>query len=284
MVVAPADAGTFAEQRYSERYSCAFDGTTIDELEPRSFSFNSPHGACPACTGLGVRMEFDEERITNRRLSISEGALLPWSRMTMTDSWYGRVVEAVAKRRGFSVDVPLEKLKDEDLHYVLHAPRGEKVRIGYRHDGHTNYYEATFEGLLPNIERRYHETDSEWVKQELEKFMVARPCPTCGGTRLRPEALSVTVDGLNIAQVAQKSVTDALRWADVLPNRLTERERQIGRQVLKEIRARLGLPRRRGPGLPDHRPHFIHPVGRRGAAHPPGDPDRLVADGRAVHP
>jgi excinuclease ABC subunit A len=241
MVVAPADAGTFAEQRYSERYSCAFDGTTIDELEPRSFSFNSPHGACPACTGLGVRMEFDEERITNRRLSISEGALLPWSRMTMTDSWYGRVVEAVAKRRGFSVDVPLEKLKDEDLHYVLHAPRGEKVRIGYRHDGHTNYYEATFEGLLPNIERRYHETDSEWVKQELEKFMVARPCPTCGGTRLRPEALSVTVDGLNIAQVAQKSVTDALRWADVLPNRLTERERQIGRQVLKEIRARLGF-------------------------------------------
>ena len=110
MVVAPADAGAFEEQRYSERYSCAFDGTTIDELEPRSFSFNSPHGACPACTGLGVRMEFDAERITNRRLSISEGALLPWSRMTMTDSWYGKVVEAVAKRRGFKTDVPLEKL------------------------------------------------------------------------------------------------------------------------------------------------------------------------------
>jgi len=241
MVVAPADAGTFEEQRYSERYSCAFDGTTIDELEPRSFSFNSPHGACPACTGLGMRMEFDEQRVINRRQSIAEGALLPWSRMTMTDSWYGRVVEAVAKRRGFSVNVPLEKLKPEDLSYVMHAPRGEKVRIGYRHDGHTNYYEATFEGLLPNIERRYRETDSEWVKQELEKFMVARPCPTCGGTRLRPEALSVTVDGLNIAQVTQKSVTDALRWSEVLPNRLSERERHIGRQVLKEIRARLGF-------------------------------------------
>jgi excinuclease ABC subunit A len=241
MVVAPADPGTFEEQRYSERYSCAFDGTTIDELEPRSFSFNSPHGACPACTGLGVRMEFDEERVINRKLSIGEGALLPWSRMTLTDSWYGKVVEAVAKMRGFSVRVPVGELAPEHLDYVLHAPRGEKVRVGYRHDGHTNYYDATFEGLLPNIQRRYRETDSEWVKSELEKYMVARPCPTCAGTRLRAAALSVTVNGENIAQVTQKSVTDALRWAEVLPNRLSERERQIGRQVLKEIRARLGF-------------------------------------------
>ncbi len=241
MVVAPADAGTFDEQRYSERYSCAFDGTTIDELEPRSFSFNSPHGACPACTGLGMRMEFDQDRVVNRNLSISQGALLPWSRMTMTDSWYGKVVEAIAKERGFSVDAPLSELAPADLDYVLRAPRGRKVRIGYRHDGHTNYYEATFEGLLPNIERRYRETDSEWVRNELEKFMVARPCPTCAGTRLKPAALSVTVDGLNIAQVAQESVTEALRWAEVLPNRLSERERHIGRQVLKEIRSRLGF-------------------------------------------
>src|SRR6185295_15760150 len=99
----------------------------------------------------------------------------------------------------------------------------------------------TFEGLVPNLERRYRETDSEWVKQELEKFMVARPCPTCGGSRLKPEALSVTVDNLNISQVAQKSVTDALKWAEVLPNRLSERERTIARQVLKEIRSRLGF-------------------------------------------
>jgi len=241
MVIAAADAGAFDEQRYSERYSCPFDGTTLDELEPRSFSFNSPHGACPACTGLGMRMEFDPERVIDRKRSVAEGALLPWSRMTMTDSWYGKVVEAIAKRRGFRVDVPLAKLAKEHLDYLLTAPRGEKVRIGYRHEGHTNYYDATFEGLLPNIERRYRETDSEWVKTELEKFMVARPCPTCVGTRLRPEALSVTVDGLNIAQVALKSVTDALKWAEVLPNRLSERERQIGRQVLKEIRARLGF-------------------------------------------
>jgi excinuclease ABC subunit A len=241
MVVAPADPGTFEEQRYSERYSCPFDGTTLDELEPRSFSFNSPHGACPACTGLGMRMEFDPERVINRNRSVAEGALLPWSRMTMTDSWYGRVVEAIAKRRGFKTSVPLSELAGEHLEYLLYAPRGEKVRIGYRHDSHTNYYDATFEGLLPNIERRYRETDSEWVKNELEKFMVARPCPTCGGARLKPEALSVTVDGRNIAQVAQLSITEALKWAEVLPNRLSERERQIGRQVLKEIRSRLGF-------------------------------------------
>ncbi|MEO8011856.1 MAG: excinuclease ABC subunit UvrA, partial [Dokdonella sp.] len=221
--------------------SCPFDGYTIDELEPRSFSFNSPHGACPACTGLGMRMEFDQERVIDRNRSVADGALLPWSRMTLTDSWYGKVVEAVAKRRGFKTNVPLAKLAKKDLDFLLHSPRGEKVRIGYRHDGHTNYYDANFEGLLPNIERRYRETDSEWVKQELEKFMVAKPCPTCVGTRLKPEVLSVTVGGLNIAQVSDKSVTDALSWAEKLPNRLSERERTIGRQVLKEIRSRLGF-------------------------------------------
>jgi excinuclease ABC subunit A len=186
-------------------------------------------------------MEFDAERVIDRKRSISEGALLPWSRMTMTDSWYGKVVEAVAKRQGFSVDVPLAKLSDKDLDFLINSPRGEKVRIAYRHHGRTNHYEATFEGLLPNLQRRYRETESEWVKNELEKFMVARPCPVCGGTRLKPEALSVTVDGLNIAQVSSLSVTDSLSWAELLPDRLSERERQIGRQVLKEILARLGF-------------------------------------------
>src|SRR3954470_16405583 len=135
----------------------------------------------------------------------------------------------------------LAKLKPADLDFLLNSPRGEKVRIAYRHHGRTSHYEATFEGLLPNLQRRYRETDSEWVKQELEKFMVARPCPTCGGTRLKPESLSVTVDGRNIAQVSALSITDSLSWAEVLPVRFSDRERQIGRQILKEIRARLGF-------------------------------------------
>ncbi len=161
-----------------------------------------------------MRMEFDSSRVIDTKLSISEGALLPWSRMTMTDSWYGKVVEAVAKRRGFKTDVPWRKLDPKDLDFLLNSPRGEKVRIGYRHKGHTNYYEATFEGLLPNLQRRYRETDSEWVKTELEKFMVARPCPTCRGARLKPEVLSVTIDGRNISQVAGLSVTESLKWAE----------------------------------------------------------------------
>ena len=241
MVVAPADTASFEEQRYSERYSCPFDGTTIDELEPRSFSFNSPHGACPDCTGLGVRMEFEAERVLNRELSIDAGALVPWSRMPMADSWYGRVVAGVAKRHGFQTDVPLRDLPQQAIDYLLHTPRGEKVRISYRHNGRTSSYDATFEGVLPNLERRYRETDSEWVKSELEKFMVARPCPTCHGTRLKPAALAVTVDGRTIADVSALSITAALRWAQHLPDRLSDREQQIARQILKEIGARLGF-------------------------------------------
>jgi excinuclease ABC subunit A len=242
MVVAPADPGGFDEQRYSERYSCPFDGTTIDELEPRSFSFNSPHGACPACTGLGVRMEIDPDRLVpNRTLSLTEGALVPWSRMSIADSWYGKVVEGVARSRGFRTDVPVSQLPKEHLDYLLFSPRGEKVRIKYRTNGRDRSYDTTFEGLVPNLERRYKETESDWVKSEIEKFMVERPCPVCKGTRQKPEVLAVTVDGRNIAQVSKLSVTDALAWAEELPPKLSDREETIGRQVLKEIIARLGF-------------------------------------------
>jgi excinuclease ABC subunit A len=242
MVVAPADAGTFEEQRFSEHYTCPFDGTTMEELEPRSFSFNSPHGACPTCTGLGTRLEIDPERLVpDRSRSLRDGALVPWSRMPMADSWYGKVVEGIARARGFRTDVPVRDLPKEALDYLLHAPRGERVVIRYRHDRGQNSYEATFEGLVPNLERRFRETDSEWVRGELERFMVERPCPACKGTRLKPEALAVTVDGQTIAQVSDLSVTEALAWAERLPNRLNDRERAIARQVLKEIRSRLGF-------------------------------------------
>jgi excinuclease ABC subunit A len=240
MVVAPADPGAFDEQRYSERYSCPFDGTILEELEPRSFSFNSPHGACPACTGLGVRLEIDPARlIPDRGLSLREGALQPWARMPMENSW--RIIEAIAERRGFRTDVPVRELPEDALHHLLYAERGERVVVRYQHDRGENSYEATFEGLVPNLERRYRETDSEFVKAEIERYMVERPCPACGGKRLRPEALSVTIDGRTIADVTGLSVTDALDWATRLPARLSEREATIVRQVLKEIRARLGF-------------------------------------------
>jgi excinuclease ABC subunit A len=248
MVVAPADGdGAFEDIPLSERYTCPYDGATIDELEPRSFSFNSPHGACPACTGIGTRLEIDPDRlIPNKNLSLEEGALVPWARMPMADSWYSKIIEAVASKHGFRADVPVRELPQEAIDLLMHSPRGERVVVRYRHDRGENSYEATFEGLVPNLERRYRETESEFVKTELEKFMVERPCPVCHGQRLRPEALAVTTAGRNISEVAAMSVTEALRWVGSLEGRgtkrlLSEREATIARQIVKELRARLGF-------------------------------------------
>ena len=236
---APPD---FEERRYSERYTCPYDGFTIEELEPRSFSFNSPHGACPACAGLGTRLEVDPERlIPDRSKSLKNGALAAWTRLPMEESWRSRIVEAIAKSHGWRTDVPVSKLPPEALQYLLYAPRDERVVIGYRHARGENTYVATFEGLVPNLERRYRETDSDYVKTELEKYMVSRPCPVCHGQRLKPEALGVTVDGRNISEAAALSVTDSLAWIQGLPARLTEREQTIARQLFKEIVARLGF-------------------------------------------
>jgi excinuclease ABC subunit A len=235
------DAPEFEERRYSERYSCPYDGTTVDELEPRSFSFNSPHGACPDCTGLGSRPEIDPERVTNKNLSLAGGALLPWARLPMENSWHGKIIEAVCREHGWDVNAPLKNLPPEALDYILYSGRRERVVIGYRHDRGENTYGATFEGIVPNLERRYRETESEFIKSELERYMVGRPCPTCEGKRLKPEILAVTVDGRNIWQTSTLSITSACDWVTSLPEKLTEREMAIARQVLKEISSRLGF-------------------------------------------
>jgi excinuclease ABC subunit A len=246
VLVAPAprdgEAPEFEDRRYSERYSCPYDGTTVDELEPRSFSFNSPHGACPSCTGIGSRLEIDPGRvIQNKNLSLAEGALVPWSRLPMEGSWHGKIIEAVCREHGWDFNAPVKDLPPEALDYVLYANRGERVVIGYRHERGENTYGAIFEGIVPNLERRFRETDSDFIKSELERYMVARPCPTCAGKRLKPEILAVTVDGQNIWQVSELSITGACDWVGRLNERLTEREQTIARQVLKEISARLGF-------------------------------------------
>ena len=200
MLVAPADPGAFEEQRYSERYSCAYDGTTIDELEPRSFSFNSPHGACPACTGLGIRLEFSVDRIIpDRSRSIPDGAMAPWRTVPTELSWRLKTTKAIMDAHGWDYRAPVQDLPPEALDYLLFARRGEKVEVRYRHERGENSYLATFEGIVTNLERRYRETDSEYIRTELEKYMVERPCPTCGGRRLKPEALGVTIDDRDIA-------------------------------------------------------------------------------------
>ena len=246
VVIAPAprddEPPAFDDRQYSERYSCPYDGFTIDELEPRTFSFNSPHGACPACTGLGTRLEFDPALvIPDPARSLAKGALAPWARNPMDSSWRLKILEAVCRAHGWSFTAPVRTLPAEALEYILHAPKQERVVVGYRHERGENTYSTSFEGLITNLERRYRETDSEYIKTELEKFMVSRPCPTCGGRRLKPEILAVTVDGRNVWEVSVLSITEALAWVARLPGVLSERERTIAHQVLKEITARLGF-------------------------------------------
>jgi excinuclease ABC subunit A len=246
VLIAPAardgDEATFEERRYSERYTCPYDGTTIDDLEPRSFSFNSPHGACPACTGLGTRLEIDPDLvIPDRSKSLAKGALVPWAKMPNDASWRLKILEAVTAAHGWDFNKPVKDLPKEAIDYLLHAQKDEKVLVRYRHERGENTYKATFEGIVTNLERRYRETDSEYIKTELEKYMVTRPCPTCGGKRLKPEILAVTIGDRTIWDISTMSITDALAWVGALPRSLSDRERTIAYQVLKEITARLGF-------------------------------------------
>ncbi len=246
VLIAPAprddEPPSFEERRYSERFTCPYDGFTMDELEPRNFSFNSPHGACPACTGLGTRLEIDPDLvIPDKSKSLQQGALVPWAKMPNDASWRLKILEAICQSHGWDFKKPIRDLPPEALEYILRAEKDEKVLVRYRHERGENTYKATFEGIITNLERRYKETDSEYIKTELEKYMVTRPCPTCKGRRLKPEVIAVTVDDRAISDVAVLSITDSLDWIGALPEKLSERERTIAVQVLKEITARLGF-------------------------------------------
>jgi excinuclease ABC subunit A len=231
------------ELTYSEHFACVDCGLSFGELEPRNFSFNSPHGACRDCTGLGVKMELDPELvIPNKNLSLAEGAVQPWARTSTVSTWYMRMLDALARKHHFSVNVPVRELTPEQLDFVLYGDRGE-ITIHYTGSGgHDNRWNTTFEGVIPNLSRRYRETDSDYVRNEIEKYMAENPCPACGGARLKPESLAVTVDDLSISAVTKMSIDEALAWVDRLQapdSPLTERERTIAYQILKEIRSRL---------------------------------------------
>jgi excinuclease ABC subunit A len=243
LVHLPDEGPKGSDRLFSERYACPEHGGSFEEPAPRNFSFNSPHGACPDCTGLGSRLEIDPELVLpNASLSLAQGAVLPWRRMVATASWFATILDAVAERYGFRTDTPVGELSDEAREIVLRGNHGERVTVRYKsRQGSEHSFSTTFEGVLPNLERRYRETSSETMKAEIERYMTTRPCPTCGGMRLKPESLSVTVGDRNIIETTRLPVTDALAWYAGLSERLTERENQIARQVLKEIRARLGF-------------------------------------------
>jgi len=238
------EAGLAEEERlYSERFACVHCGLSLGELEPRNFSFNSPHGACRQCTGLGVKMELDPNLvIPNRSLTLAEGAVQPWARTSTVSSWYMRLLEGVAHKHGFSVRAPVKELTPEQLNVILYGDTGH-ITLHYSGTGdHDNKWDTTYEGVIPNLERRYRETDSDYVRSEIERYMAENPCPACQGARLKPESLAVTVDDRNIHEVSKMSVVEALDWVQRLQapdSPLSERQRTIARQILKEINARL---------------------------------------------
>jgi len=228
------------ERRYSERLACPNDHPlAIDELEPRSFSFNSPFGACPECTGLGTRKEVDPELVVpDPERSIAEGAIAPWAN-GQTNEYFERLLQGVADVEGFDLDTPWDQLTARAQKAVLHGLT-EQVHVHYRNRyGRDRSYYASYEGVIPWIERRYAETESDYSREKYEGYMREVPCPACQGTRLKPEILAVTIGGRSIAELSALSIGDASAWLHSLE--LTDRERFIGERVLKEVHARLGF-------------------------------------------
>jgi len=222
---------------YSQRYACVdHPNEEIPELEPRLFSFNAPQGACPVCTGLGSRLEVDPELVFNPSLTVTEGAIRPYNRVN-SDAWYMKRLQAVADSHNFSLKIPVKEMSDEAVNKILYGTGEEKYSISL---GDGRAYDSTYEGVIPNLERRYRETDSDFMRKDIERFMRNRECTACHGARLKPVVLAVTIHGLNIMDICTLGVEDAL---DLFANtlKLDEQEAFIATQILKEIQSRLGF-------------------------------------------
>jgi len=224
-------------QTYSEKFACPVHGPSLIELEPRIFSFNSPHGACPRCTGLGSQMEIDPDLVVpDPTLSIGEGAIAPWS--ASASDYYDQLAQGIAERYGVDLETPWQHLHQEERDFFLHGTGGDRVQVSYRNRfGRRRAYAAQFEGIVPNLERRYRETESEFSREKIEEYMTLRPCPDCKGARLRPESRAVLVAGTAIHEFTGLSARRALAWVREL--HLTEHDRRIARLVLREIEERL---------------------------------------------
>jgi excinuclease ABC subunit A len=245
LVIENADSGE--QLVLSSRFACPVSGFTIEEIEPRLFSFNSPHGACPACDGLGRRMYMDPELVVpDPEKSLYDGAIEPWASSSST--YYLQTLDGIAKRFRESLHTPWHELPEAMRGLILYGSEGEPVELSYD-DGVRRYStNRPFEGVLPNLERRWRETDSAWVKEELGKYLSSAPCEACDGHRLKPEALAVKVRERHIGEVTGLSIIDAADWFAELPAHLSEKQNEIARRILKEINDRLGFLRNVGLG------------------------------------
>ncbi|MEK7570414.1 MAG: excinuclease ABC subunit UvrA [Patescibacteria group bacterium] len=230
---------------FSQHFACPHDGTSLPPIEPRNFSFNNPHGACPECTGLGTKLEIDPELvIPNPKLSIPEGAIRPWSRSASSQTWYMRVVEAVARELKINLHVPVKDLPKKALDAILHGTGEKEYDVNNNSSaGKVRAFMTAYEGVIPNLMRRYKETDSDYIRTEIERYMRVWPCPTCKGKRLKPDVLGVTVADKNISDVTADTVEKAALFFDTLakPKAFSDRDAAIAKQILKEIRSRLGF-------------------------------------------
>ncbi|QCP85403.1 excinuclease ABC subunit UvrA [Cereibacter sphaeroides] len=236
---APAE-GEPVRTTFSEKFACPVSGFTIPEIEPRLFSFNAPFGACPECDGLGMELFFDERLVVpDQGLTLKQGAIAPWAKSK--SPYYTQTIEALARHYGFD---PKKKWKDLPFNVQAVFLRGsgeEEITFRYDEGGRIYQVSRSFEGVIPNMERRYRETDSAWVREEFERYQNNRPCHVCGGYRLKPEALAVKIGGLHIGQVVQMSIKEAFAWIETVPGHLTAQKNEIARAILKEIRERLGF-------------------------------------------
>ncbi len=237
---ATADDETPERLTFSENFACPISGFTIPEIEPRLFSFNAPFGACPTCDGLGKELFFDERLVVpDATLRLYDGALAPWRKGK--SPYFLQTIESIARHYKFDKNTPWKDLPADAQQVFLHGSGKDEIK--FRFDESGRVYEVTrpFEGVIPNMERRYRETDSNWVREEFERYQNNRPCAACGGYRLRDEALAVKIAGLHAGQVVQMSIREALEWCENVPSQLTQQKNEIARAILKEIRERLGF-------------------------------------------
>ena len=233
-----------ADITLSQNFACPDGHISLNQLDPRDFSFNSPHGACPECKGLGTKLTVEPDLVLpNQKLTLAEGAIRPWSKTTSRLSWYSRILEAVAKEYGFSVNTPIKDLPKKFIDIILYGTGDKKVKVAGEFASREGEFTmmTAFEGVIPNLQRRYGETDSEYMRTEIENYMRIRTCQVCLGKRLKPEVLAVTVGGSGIVDVSHLSIDLAAEFFKTLPKQLSEKDQTIAKQILKEINARLSF-------------------------------------------